>query len=745
MTISEKLLHNIVDIVHLGLTVGHPNGTHALIQKIGDLKLTKDITLYDVLVVPDYNASLLSVHKLARDNKLCVGFNEHKCYIQDLQKKEIMEIGNESGGLYLFNEDSTLNCKTSFDCPTSMCYVSKNLWHQRLGHPANQVLDALKAKLLFDTNPTTSPCEVCHKAKQTREPFPLSDHKSHNVGELVHLDLWGPYKFDKRIKVLRSDNGTEFVNKNMQLFCDKNDLNHENFFDDYFENPKHPESPNDDGRVSSIDDGTESLTSQEEDGDSRATSMDKNTPLEGITETFLDPISDNSDQPAETVSPRRSSRPSRISAMNNEMEALNSNKTCIITNLPPNTKAIGCKWVYKIKYKSNGEIERYKARLVAKGYSQREGIDYAETFSPVVKMVTVRCLIALAVKNKLDMYQLDVNNAFLYGELKEDVYMTPPLGYFSKSEMKVCKLVKSLYGLKQAPRKWNEKLVLTLSEHGFIKCQSDHSLFIKNTNDIFVALLVYVDDIVITGNDPVEISKVKEFLSSKFQIKDLGKLKYFLGIEILEESNSVFISQRKYCLELLQEFGMLACKPISTPMETNHVMAHLPTEKDPLLTNITAFQKLVGKLIYLTHTRPDISYTVQCLSQRMHAPLKYNLQDALKVLRYLKGSLGKGLRYFSEIQSDPLSGKVVGLTDANWAKCIVTRKSVSVTLSIPLNCDNKSAIKIANNPVFHERAKQFEVDVHFIREKIAKGPLMNKGKVQGYGRKKESCGWFMKI
>ncbi|GJR57250.1 putative RNA-directed DNA polymerase [Tanacetum coccineum] len=270
MTIT---VHNIVDIAHLGLTVGHPSGTHALIQKIGDLKLTKDITLYDVLVVLEYNASLLSVHKLARDNKLCVGFDEHKCYIQDLQKKEIVEIGIENGGLYLVNVDSALNCKTSLDYSTPICYVSKSLWHQRLGHPADQVFDALKTKLLFDINPTTSPCEVCHKAKQTKEPFPLSDHKSHNVGELVHLDLWGPYKvsrkegyryfltivydfsravwtfliksktevyenivsfvslifnhFDKRIKVFRSDNGTEFVKKNMQLFCDKNGIIHQ--------------------------------------------------------------------------------------------------------------------------------------------------------------------------------------------------------------------------------------------------------------------------------------------------------------------------------------------------------------------------------------------------------------------------------------------------------------------------------------------------------------------------------------
>ncbi|GKD45797.1 ribonuclease H-like domain-containing protein, partial [Tanacetum coccineum] len=198
------------------------------------------------------------------------GFDNKKL---DLQKKEIVEIGNESGGLNLFNVDSALNCMTSTDCPNSICYVSKNLWHQRLGHPTDQVLDALKTKLLFDNNPTTSSCEVCHKAKQTTEPFPLSDYKSLNVGELVYLDLWGPYKasskegykyfltivddfsrviwtflmksktdvyenivnfvniiynqFNKRIKVLRSDNGIKFVNKNMQLFCDKNGIIHQ--------------------------------------------------------------------------------------------------------------------------------------------------------------------------------------------------------------------------------------------------------------------------------------------------------------------------------------------------------------------------------------------------------------------------------------------------------------------------------------------------------------------------------------
>lgn len=147
------------------------------------------------------------------------------------------------------------------------------------------------------------------------------------------------------------------------------------------------------------------------------------------------------------------SDPNWISAMNEEMEALNRNNTWEITNLPPNRKPIGCKWVFKIKYKATGEIDRYKARLVAKGYNQMEGIDYEETFSPVAKMVTVRIVINLAVNKNWNLYQLDINNAFLYGDLIEEVYMCLPPGYFTKNDKQVCKLKKYLYGLKQAPRK----------------------------------------------------------------------------------------------------------------------------------------------------------------------------------------------------------------------------------------------------------------------------------------------------
>lgn len=226
-----------------------------------------------------------------------------------------------------------------------------------------------------------------------------------------------------------------------------------------------------------------------------------------------------------------STDPNWIQAMKLELQALENNNTWDIVTLPPGKKSIGCKWVFKTKLKADGSIERFKARLVAKGFNQKYGIDYQETFSPVVMMATVKSILSLAASKNWKIYQLDVNNAFLHGELHEEVYMNMPEG-IPNPERKVCRLKKSIYGLKQASREWFAKLLHELKCQGYVQSKNDYSLFTKKSgNDITIAA-IYVDDIIITGSDLVTITAFKEHLHKCFGIKDLGYLHFFLGFEV---------------------------------------------------------------------------------------------------------------------------------------------------------------------------------------------------------------------
>uniref|UniRef100_A0A803QDQ6 Reverse transcriptase Ty1/copia-type domain-containing protein n=1 Tax=Cannabis sativa TaxID=3483 RepID=A0A803QDQ6_CANSA len=224
-----------------------------------------------------------------------------------------------------------------------------------------------------------------------------------------------------------------------------------------------------------------------------------------------------------------------LKAIDNEFFALKKNNTWKVVSLPPGCHVIGNKWVYKIKYNSKGEVERHKARLVAKGYNQQHGIDYVETFAPVAKFNTLKLLFALTAINNWELHQMDINNAFLHGDLTEDVYMSIPKGYVHDGPLPpnaVCKLNKSLYCLKQSSRQWFAKLSSTLLDIGFKQSPNDHSLFIRTTSTNFLAILVYVDDIIIASNNHDDAFAFKLFLHSKFHLKDLGSSWFFLGLEI---------------------------------------------------------------------------------------------------------------------------------------------------------------------------------------------------------------------
>ncbi|RVW45619.1 Retrovirus-related Pol polyprotein from transposon TNT 1-94 [Vitis vinifera] len=392
------------------------------------------------------------------------------------------------------------------------------------------------------------------------------------------------------------------------------------------------------------------------------------------------------------------SHPGWRQAMVDEMAALHSNGTWDLVVLPPGKSTVGCRWVYAVKVGPDGQVDRLKARLVAKGYTQVYGSDYGDTFSPVAKIASVRLLLSMAAMCSWPLYQLDIKNAFLHGDLVEEVYMEQPPGFVAQGESGlVCRLRRSLYGLKQSPRAWFSRFSSVVQEFGMLRSTADHSVFYHhNSLGKCIYLVVYVDDIVITGSD-----------------------------QDAQSSSGVVLSQRKYALDILEETGMLDCKPVDTPMDPNVKL--VPGQGEPL-GDPGRYRRLVGKLNYLTITRPDISFPVSVVSQFLQSPCDSHWDAVIRILRYIKSTPGQGVLYENRGHT-----QVVGYTDADWAGSPQIDVPLQGTVflleelrfgkdeQMKLICDNQAALHIASNPVFHERTKHIEVDCHFIREKIASG------------------------
>ena len=464
-----------------------------------------------------------------------------------------------------------------------------------------------------------------------------------------------------------------------------------------------------------------------------------------------------------------------LQAMETEMRSLKSNDVWELVELPAGKKAVGSKWVYKVKTGADGSLERYKARLVAQGFTQKYGSDYDETFCPVVRQESLRALTALSVQYSLKLHQVDVTTAFLNGNLEEEVYMTQPKGFVTEGEEHlVCKLKKSIYGLKQSPRCWNTALDSHLKEMGFTQSTSDPCIYVDAGGDVFY-IGVYVDDIVLAGRTDNRIKEVKTALSRKFDIKDMGKLHHFLGMTVVqdEEQKSVWIGQPAYTENLLKKFGMHDCKPVSTPMDIGSKLV-IATDED-VCVDQQLYQSAIGSLMYLSvSSRPDITYAVGNLARFSSKPTKEHWTALKRVLRYLKGTMKHGILY-----SQKGSGECVGYSDADWAGDINDRKSTSgyvfqisggaitwkskkqgcVALStaeaeyIALSSavqesvwlrrltselgsppktpttifeDNQSAIAMTKNPQFHGRAKHIDIKYHFIREQVNCGNVQLK-------------------
>ena len=459
--------------------------------------------------------------------------------------------------------------------------------------------------------------------------------------------------------------------------------------------------------------------------------------------------------------------PDWVLAMQEELNNFKRNE--VWTLVPrPKQNVVGTKWVFRNKQDEHGVVTRNKARLVAKGYAQVAGLDFEETFAPVARLESIRILLAYAAHHSFRLYQMDVKSAFLNGPIKEEVYVEQPPGFEDERYPDhVCKLSKALYGLKQAPRAWYECLRDFLIANAFKVGKADPTLFTKTCDgDLFVCQ-IYVDDIIFGSTNQKSCEEFSRVMTQKFEMSMMGELNYFLGFQVKQLKDGTFISQTKYTQDLLKRFGMKDAKPAKTPMGTD---GHTDLNKGGKSVDQKAYRSMIGSLLYLCASRPDIMLSV-CMCARFQSdPKECHLVAVKRILRYLVATPCFGIWYPKGSNFD-----LIGYSDSDYAGCKVDRKSTSgtcqflgrslvswnskkqtsVALStaeaeyvaagqccaqllwmrqtlrdfgynlskVPLLCDNESAIRMAENPVEHSRTKHIDIRHHFLRDHQQKGDI----------------------
>ena len=480
-------------------------------------------------------------------------------------------------------------------------------------------------------------------------------------------------------------------------------------------------------------------------------------------------------------------------AIDSELDSLKRTGTWTLTPLAAGRQAIGSRWVLKIKRKADGTVDKYKARLVAKGYAQKAGIDYDETFAPVAKFTSIRMLLALAAHHDFEIHHMDVKTAFLNGDLDVDIYMEQPEGYSTPAargeQRLVCKLQKALYGLKQAGRAWNEKMLDALLQLQFTPLDSDSCVFVHRDDSYVMFVALYVDDLLLFSSSLPRLVHLKSRLSQLFEMTDMGEAHYILGLKITRNRSArqLCLSQQEYLRRVVERYGMTNCNPASTPLTTGTVLSKDDCPSTPPATPVTingyTYASVVGAVMYaMLGTRPDLAYSVGCLSRFNSNPGATHVAALKHVLRYLAGTTDYQLVYGTQSTSinHPTDNNeaappfaVFGYCDSDYAACVDERLSVAgwvfmaaggatswqsqkqkaVALStveaeymaacaaskegvwqravlaqvgvstdspMLILTDNQGAMALAKNPNHHQRSKHIDVRYHYVRRQVAK-------------------------
>ncbi|KAH9724999.1 hypothetical protein KPL70_007704 [Citrus sinensis] len=746
-----------------GGDVSFGDNSKGKILGIGNVGKVSSTLIENVCLVENLKHNLISISQLC-DKGYKVIFDKFSCVIENSCDGKTLFVGNRCGNVYIID----IECASTLDKCFSALHDDCWLWHRRLGHASMDLI----SKILKDNLVKGLPkigfqkdkiCEACQFGKQIKTSFKNKNHISTSKPlELLHIDLFGPSRYASlngkyyafvivddysrytwvlflankddaldAFKVLckklqnekghgivciRSDHGGEFENHAFESFCNNLGIEHQ------FSSPRTPQQ---NGVVERKNRSNLNKTPYELWKDRK--------PNIGYFKVF--------------------------------------GCKCFVLNTKDNLgkfdpkSDVGTKWVFRNKMDESGVVVRNKARLVAQGYNQEEGIDFDETFAPVARLESIRMLLAYACHKDFILFQMDVKSAFLNGHIMEEVYVKQPPGFENeKFPNHVYKLLKALYGLKQAPRAWYDRLKNFLLENDFSMGKADTTLFVKHKNQDILIVQIYVDDIIFGSTNELLCKEFSSCMSKEFEMSMMGELKYFLGLQIKQNEEGIFINQAKYVKDLLKRFGIDDSKTKNTPMSTT---TKLDKDEKGKEVDIKMYRGMIGSLLYLTASRPDIMFSV-CLCARFQScPKESHLLAVKRIFRYLSGTIDIGLWYPRGTHID-----LTCFSDADFAGYKVDRKSTSgtcyilghslvswfskkqnsVALStteaeyiaarsccaqalwmkqtlrdyginleqIPIKCDNTSAINLSKNPIQHSRTKHIEIRHHFLRDHVQK-------------------------
>ncbi|GJV15474.1 retrovirus-related pol polyprotein from transposon TNT 1-94 [Tanacetum coccineum] len=711
-------------------TVKFGNDHVAKILGYGDYQIG-NVMISRVYYVEGLGHNLFSVGQFY-DSNLEVAFRQHTCFICNLEGVDLLT-GYRGNNLYTLSLGDMM--ASSPICLLSKASKTKSwLWHRRpshlnfgaINHLARHGLVRGLPMLKFEKDHLCVACVMGKSKKKSHKP--KSEDTNQEKLYLLHMDLCGPMrvasvngkkyiliivddysrftwikclmskdeapdfiiKFLKMIHVrlkvpvrrIRIDNGTEFVNQTLREYYEK-----------VFGALCYP--INDSGNLGKLK--------------PKADIVEPKNYKDALTQACW------------------------IETMQEEVNEFERLEVWELVPRLDKVMVITLKWIYKVKLNELGGILKNKARLVARGYLQEEGIDFKESFAPVARLDTIRIFLAYVAHMNMIVYQIDVKTEFLNGILHKEVYVSQPDGFVDQDNLNhVYKLKKALYGLKQAPRAWYDLLSKFLLSQEFFKGTVDPTLLIRRQGKDILLVQIYVDDIIFVSTIPELCDQFSKIMCSKFKMSMMGKISFFIGLQISQSPRGIFINQSKYALEFLKKYSMESSDPVDTPMVKKF---KLDEDTQGKTVDPTHYRGMVGTLMYLTASRPDLTFAV-CMCARYQAkPTEKHLHAVKRIFKYLRGTVNRGLWYPNDS-----SIALTAYADADHAGCQDTRRSTSGCCGaqvlwmrshltdyglgfnkIPMYCDNKSAIALCCNNVQHSRSKHIDIKFHFIKEQVENG------------------------